>query len=476
MDLGNAAQAGGVSVAIADILRRRGGLWFGWSGETAEPGSTALTEPRWDFDDGIAAIATVALTADDHRDYYLGYSNSVLWPVFHNRLDLAQLEGGFFARYCDVNRRFAEALFPLLQPTDTIWIHDYHLILLARELRRLGAKNPIGFFLHIPVPPAEAFLAIPEHRELARALTAYDLVGLQTSGDARKMIDFLEQGVAGRILSDGRIRVFGEELIIRSIPVSIDLADFSPDPPRRIATLPDVQRIVGVDRLDYSKGLPNKFRAFGRFLDKYPEYRGRVVLSQIAPPTRESLEAYSDIREELQSLAGEINGRFGELEWMPIHYIHRTTPRAQLPPLLRSSRIGLITPLRDGMNLVAKEYVAAQDPDDPGVLILSRFAGAAEELGDALLVNPYDLDEIAEALKIALELPLEERRERHAALLAAVTSHDTFAWARTFLEQLELAHEQFGSGGGKMEAAMDAAVSALRRSFAHSKVSNERIA
>ena len=195
--------------------------------------------------------------------------------------------------------------------------------------------------------------------------------------------------------------------------------------------------MLGVDRLDYTKGLPQKFRAFGRFLEKYPDYRRKVTLSQIAPPTRETMAAYADIRRELETLSGRINGRYGELDWVPIQYIHRTTPRKMLVDVYRSSRVGLVTPLRDGMNLVAKEYVAAQDPADPGVLILSRFAGAAEQMQEALIVNPYDVEEMANAIKTALDMGLTERQERHEALLEGVKRDNTFVWCRTFLQSLE---------------------------------------
>ncbi len=428
-------------MVIADVLRNREGLWFGWNGRVTQGGEEARTPSiRAARSHGPNATATIPLSPDEHRDYYLGYSNSVLWPVFHNRLDLARFDAGFYQRYVEVNQRFADALVPLLLEDDTVWVHDYHLIPLGAELRRRGVSNPIGFFLHIPVPPPQAFLAIPEHRELAHDLSAYDLIGLQTSADVANLIKFLEDSVAGRILQDGRIRVFDEQLVIENFPVGINLDDFT-----GAARLePDVQarggahRIIGVDRLDYTKGLPQKLSAFGRFLEKNPHYRGRVVLSQIAPPTRESVDAYTDIRSTLESLSGKINGMFGELDWVPIHYIHRSAPRKRLIGVYRSSRIGMFTPLRDGMNLVAKEYIAAQDPSDPGVLILSRFAGAAEQLTDALIVNPYNIEEMANAILTALEMDRTERIERHGRLLAAVKAQDIFAWSNAFLAALDV--------------------------------------
>ncbi|WP_295556526.1 trehalose-6-phosphate synthase [uncultured Hyphomicrobium sp.] len=465
-ELRKAAQAGGVAVAIADLFRERPGLWFGWNGkivddnDASEPPGVKIAKSV-----GGSALATLPLTSDEHRDYYLGYSNSVLWPVFHNRLDLARFDAGFYPRYMRVNERFARALQALLKPDDIIWIHDYHLIPLGAELRRAGVKNPMGFYLHIPVPPSQTFLAVPEHRALARALTAYDLIGLQTQADVANLIQFLEDSVAGRILQDGRISAFDHRLAVESFPVGID-----PDSFTRVSTekphaqpIAGAQRIIGVDRLDYSKGLPQKFRAFGRFLEKYPEYRRNVVLSQIAPPTRESVEAYTDIRKQLEALSGKINGMFGELDWVPIHYIYRSAPRDRLRDIYRSSRIGFFTPLRDGMNLVCKEYVASQDPDDPGVPILSRFAGAAEQLVDALIVNPYNVEEMADAIKTALVMEKDERIERYTRLMSVIRAHDSAAWSASFLATLEAAAKERSRDVAPLTTSMRASMARLAR-------------
>jgi trehalose 6-phosphate synthase len=282
-------------------------------------------------------------------------------------------------------------------------------------------------------------MAVPEHRDLARALAAYDLIGLQTKANVANLIDYITKGLYGRIVPDGRIRLFDRLVSVASFPIGIDVADFAKA--KRASVLAQarssVSRIVGVDRLDYTKGLPQKFKAFGRLLERYPQYQRHVVLTQIAPPTRESVEAYSDIRHELETLAGSINGRLGELDWVPIHYIYRSTPRRRLGDLYRSSRICMVTPLRDGMNLIAKEYVAAQDAANPGVLILSQFAGAAEEMAEALIVNPYSIEETANAIRSALEMNLTERCERHSALLAGVQNNNAAAWSRSFLERLK---------------------------------------
>jgi trehalose 6-phosphate synthase len=429
-DLRKAAQAGGVAVALAHVVRTRPALWFGWSGEVkpAEEADTLTQTGR---------LITVPLSPSEHERYYLGYANSVLWPVFHNRLDVAQFEAGFFEQYIAVNRRLAALLQPLLRADDVIWVHDYHLIPLAVELRRLGVLNRIGFYQHIPFPPWQTFIALPEHAQLARCLAAYDLVGLQTKADVSNLLDYLANGVYGSVTPDGRIRLFDRLLTVASFPIGIDISDFA-KAARDVALVQGrgVRRIIGVDRLDYTKGLPQKFKAFGQFLESNPQYRRQVVLTQIAPPTRENVGAYADIRQQLETLAGSINGRFGELDWVPIHYIHRAAPRRRLTAIYRSSRIALVTPLRDGMNLVAKEYVAAQDPEDPGVLILSRFAGAVEELEQALIVNPYDIYATADVIRMALEMSLEERRARHKALMAVVERSDLAAWCNSYLKAL----------------------------------------
>jgi trehalose 6-phosphate synthase len=462
IDFSAAQKAGGVGVAIYNTLSRQSGFWFGWDGQIENEGAPQPKSNSY----GEHTTVTEPLTQADYDEYYLGYSNSVLWPVFHNRLDLAQFEAGYYSRYVAVNQRFARHLAPLLEPDDIIWIHDYHLIPMALELRKLGVENPIGFFLHIPVGPAQALLAIPENKEIARALGAYDLIGLQTQSDVRNLMDFLQQSVFGRLLPSGRIRVFDSELDIGCFPVGIDPGDFAFAPGEKEEdVLPaegEPHRIIGIDRLDYTKGLPQKFKSYGKFLEDYPEYRGRIVLSQFAPPTRESVEAYADIKAQLESLAGSINGRYGELNWIPINYIHRTIPRSELRDIYRSSRVGLVTPLMDGMNLVAKEYIACQNSADPGVLILSKFAGAAAQLSDAVLVNPYDLNDIVQGLRTALEMPLAERKSRHEKLNEIVRTSDSDAWSTSFFESLVKAGQRRLGRSGKSTPEMRKALERLQ--------------
>ncbi|MGI9411874.1 MAG: alpha,alpha-trehalose-phosphate synthase (UDP-forming) [Hyphomicrobiaceae bacterium] len=442
-DLDLASQSGGLAVALVDALRERGGIWFGWDGKVV-PGGTRVPPNVTTY--GNVTTITLPLTRKDYNQFYVGYSNSVLWPVFHYRLDLANHESSFLTGYKRVNSKFADALSPMLDEGDIIWIHDYHLIPLAAELRKRGHKQKIGFFLHIPFPSHEIFAATPGYDWLGRLFLSYDLIGFQTSTDVENFAYSISSELgADAVLGMDTISVGPNRCKLGRFPIGIDVDAFrevahSRESDERIDYL---QRrttarnhIIGVDRLDYSKGLPDRLRAFARLLQKYPENHKRVTLMQIAPPTRENVEAYADIREELEKLSGAINGEYADFDWTPVRYMHRSVPRNILAALFRGSQIGLVTPLRDGMNLVAKEYVAAQNDSEPGVLILSRFAGAAEELEEALMVNPYDVDEVAEALHRALVMPLGERVERQAALLTRIREHNAHNWQAAFLSAL----------------------------------------
>jgi trehalose 6-phosphate synthase len=438
------AAAGGLAVALGDALASSGGLWFGWSGKVVEggaPGEGEVHQQR----SGAVQLVTIDLSKADHAAYYEGYSNQALWPAFHYRLDLADFASGYFAGYQRVNRLFARKLAVLLQPDDVIWVHDYHLIPLADELRALGCRQRIGFFLHIPLPPPPVLAAIPGHEWLMRSFFAYDLVGLQTRSDVDHFARFVQEEAGAKALAEGGFEALGRQVVARAYPIGIDVGEFqrlaaSNESRQTEATLKKQyghrRLLVGVDRLDYSKGLPHRFRAFRELLAHYPENRDSATLIQIASPTRESVHAYEDLRRELEGLAGEINGEYGELAWLPIRYMHRTWSRRRLPALYRNAKVALVTPLRDGMNLVAKEYVAMQDEADPGVLVLSRFAGAAEQMRDALLVNPYDIPTTAQVIQRALRMPLAERQARHKALLAQVSEHDVHEWSCTFLNAL----------------------------------------
>ncbi len=436
--------AGGLAVALGEALSTSGGLWFGASGHVVERGAAGEGQLNL-HRTGNVTLATVDLSREDHDTYYRGYANGVLWPIFHYRLDLADFDDRYIEGYRRVNRMFAHKLLPLLEPDDVIWVHDYHLIPLAAELRALGCRQRIGFFLHIPLPPPLILAAIPAHEWLMRALFAYDLVGLQSQADMNHLSRYLCTEAGAERVSETTFGAFNRLLRAGAFPIGIDVDEFGAlargsDAQDTLATMREQyakrQLVVGVDRLDYSKGLPQRIRAFRTLLERYPENRHSATLIQVAAPSREEVDAYGDIRRELEGLCGAINGDYGELDWMPIRYIHRTVARKRIPGVLRAGRVGLVTPLRDGMNLVAKEFVVAQDPDDPGVLVLSRFAGAAEQLTDALLVNPYDTHGIADAIQQALRMPLEERRLRHQRSLAEIRAHDVHWWRQQFLTTL----------------------------------------
>jgi trehalose 6-phosphate synthase len=457
-DVTKAVQAGGLAVALADALKERRGIWFGWDGTVVPDGTPiGITITH---NEQVRTV-TVPLTQRDYDEYYTGCCNNILWPAFHYRLDLAVIDSNSIETYRRVNKSFAKQIAALLEPDDIIWVHDYHLIPLASELRDLGITQKIGFFLHIPFPPADIFLAVPEEQWLASSLFCYDLVGFQTTIDVANFRRYLLDHAGGEKLENGRIRAFGGETVIKEFPIGIDVDAFHDMAytPKAEEEIERMQRrslagnhIVGIDRLDYTKGLPDRLRAFRRLLDLYPEHRKRVTLMQIAPPTREDVAAYSDIRQELEGLSGAINGEYGDFDWTPVRYIHRAVPRDTLAAICRGSQVGLVTPLRDGMNLVAKEYIAAQDSANPGVLVLSRFAGAAEDLQEAVIVNPYDTDEVAQALQLALAMPIEERRDRYEGLICRVREHDVKNWRETYLDELRNTRTDRASDDGEPAA------------------------
>lgn len=451
VDLESGVQSGGLAVAVTSVLEETGGLWFGWDGNVVDDDTNrALNLTQH----GRATVATLPLTRDEYENYYLGYSNKVLWPSFHYRLGLLDYQSVYFEGYRRVNAMMADHLAKLITPQDLVWIHDYHLIPLASELRARGVTARIGFFLHIPFPPPDVLSAVPDHAWLLETLFAYDVVGFQTSLDVSNFQRHALEHAGGVQDADGRMSAYGRTIVVKSFPIGIDVDAISamahtPEAHASIRLLAqrtlNRAQIIGVDRLDYTKGLPDRLKAFRRLLELYPEHRKQVILMQIAPPTREEVAAYVDIREELEGLSGNINGEFGDFDWTPVRYIHRAIPRDTLAALYRGSKAGLVTPLRDGMNLVAKEYVATQDTDDPGVLILSQFAGAAEDLEEALIVNPYDIDDVAGAMQRALTMPFAERIERHRALLDRVRTRDVKYWRDQFLTALSSIQQRSGA-------------------------------
>lgn len=433
-------QAGGLAVAVKALMRNHPGIWFGWSGKVSSETGDMVAIER----DNTSYVVT-DLSEEDYQEYYNGFANRVLWPILHYRLDLSEFSMRDLSGYRRVNTHFALQLQKLLKPDDLIWVHDYHLIPLAKMLRDRGWRNRIGFFLHIPFPPPEVLTALPNHEWLIPQLAAYDLVGFQTQNDAANFARYLKDEC--HLPRRGELRFQTPERIVRvgAFPIGIDTGEFqqlardsvtSPLATRVIDSLSGRTMLIGVDRLDYSKGLLQRLDAFERFLAIYSNWRGKVTYLQITPKSRSEIQGYAEMEQAISTAAGRINGAYGEASWTPIRYVNRTYSRKALAGLYRSARVCLVTPLRDGMNLVAKEYIAAQDRNDPGVLILSRFAGAAAECAEALRVNPYDHESVANSIARALAMPLDERRARYDALFGVIAKNDVDAWGTKFLAAL----------------------------------------
>jgi trehalose 6-phosphate synthase len=434
---GQPAAQGGLAVAFAAALRENRGLWFGWSGERTD----AFTgEIHFDAANGVTT-ATIDIEDQDIEEYYNGYANRTLWPLFHYRIDLAEFERGFAEGYQRVNERFADTVLPLIEPDDLVWVQDYHMIPLGAELRKRGCANRIGFFLHIPWPPHRLLTSLPDAGDLVRTMLDYDVIGFQTDDWLAAFHDYAVAEMGAVVGADGVITVGDRSVRAVVCPIGIDTAEFvkaARSPAARLTyrrmldSADGRDMIIGVDRLDYSKGLEARFLGYERFLAEHPEQCKEVFLLQIAPPSRGDVVSYQRIRATLDELSGRINGAYADIDWVPIRYVNQGFPRNVLAGIYRAARIGLVTPLRDGMNLVAKEYVAAQDPDDPGVLILSHFAGAARQLTDAVLVNPYSAEEMADAIALALAMPRSERIERWQRMMHNIREEDVIWWRRSF--------------------------------------------
>ena len=434
-------RAGGLAAAMHSALTDIGGMWFGWSGRVVDsPGP-----PNHETVDDVTYV-TIDLTRSEYDEYYNGFSNRTLWPLLHYRLDLVDYRRDTYRAYQRVNRGFARALAPLIEDDDLVWVHDYHLIPLASLLREEGVRARIGFFLHTPLPPPDLISALPGHGALMDALTDYDLVGFQTTTDRQAFTDYMRDSAGASVSYDDVVTTkTGSQAHAVSLPISIDrdLVAAQADRAHNQVTVRRLRDsllgrwlVIGVDRLDYSKGLYDRFQAFGRFLERHPEHRRQAALLQIAPTSRGEVPEYRLIRSQLEGQAGAVNGRWAEADWVPLRYVNRTYPQSTLAGFYRSARVGLVTPLRDGMNLVAKEYVAAQDPEDPGVLVLSSFAGAAHELTSALVVNPYDVESVAEAIHRAMTMTLPERRRRFNELDQVLRDWTISDWREAYLSML----------------------------------------
>lgn len=437
----DAKNAGGLAVALGETLDQTGGMWFGWSGAVE---ATPLNVPTLAHH-GSVDVATLALTPAEMDGYYNGFANSTLWPLFHSNLERTRFARDDAESYHAVNQRFAAALYPLLEGPELIWIHDYHFIPLGKALRELGCEQPLGFFLHIPFPSPEVLRTLPGHQELVRALMAYDLIGFQTERDRRCFLAYLLDEADGQQEGGDIVHAFGQSARCQVFPIGIDMDAFrdslhSPAAIQRYnavrKTFGRNQLMVGVDRLDYTKGIPTRFEGISRYLDRCPQSPAPVSFLQIAPISRGDVAEYAQLRHELEHRAGTINAAHSTLDSAPLCYVNQSFGRADLAGIFLAARAALVTPLRDGMNLVAKEFVAAQSEDDPGVLILSRFAGAAEHADGAVLVNPYDADDLADAIECASLMPYAERLERWQSLYREFDTYDVERWRETFLAQL----------------------------------------
>jgi len=435
--------AGGLAAALIPMVKDSGAIWVGSSGQTSDYAASrdcfSQIEPL-----GTGALATVDMPTKHYRGFYEGFANSALWPALHSRPDLIQVGGDDYTSYREINAFMARALLRFSEPDAVYWVQDYHFLTLGAEMRRLQISRPIGFFLHTPWADRRTMAAVPHHADLVQAMLAYDLIGFQTDEDRQNFEDYL-QCELGLSIYDGTVTSSRGVTHLATFPIGIDVDEFSDratkassraEVSRLRGSLQGVKLVLGVDRLDYSKGLANRVRAFDRMLEIEPQLKRGVCLLQVAVPTRGNIRAYRELKAELASLVGEINGRHGEVDWIPIRYLNKSFSQLTLAGFYRAAHVGLVTPLQDGMNLVAKEYVAAQNPFDPGVLVLSEFAGAAKQLDTALLVNPHDIEGMARQIAVALSMSLEERRERWHAMVAKLRSSSIQDWFADFLRAL----------------------------------------
>jgi trehalose 6-phosphate synthase len=439
----NEPMTGGLAAALLPVVEKSGAIWVGSSGRVRDG---AQKEPFAEIESlGAGALAMLDLPAAHYGGYYEGFANSALWPALHSRADLIRASQDDYLSYREVNAFMARALLRFVKPDAAFWIQDYHFLALGAELRDLGVTQPLGFFLHTPWPVRAVMEGVPHHRELIEAMLAYDLIGFQTEDDCENFLEYLSSGL-GLESEDGVVTSRHGKSRIAVFPIGIDAEKFALQAAKAVSH-PDVSRLrrslngeklaIGVDRLDYSKGLVNRINAFDRMWTLQPALTRTVSLLQIATPSRGAIEAYGNLQNELAKLVSDVNGRHGEVDWTPIRYLNKGFSQTVLSGLYRTAQVGVVTPLHDGMNLVAKEYVAAQNPADPGVLVLSKFAGAANELDTALLVNPHDIDGMARTIATALCMPLNERRLRWEAMMAKLRNHTIQQWFADFVDALQ---------------------------------------
>jgi trehalose 6-phosphate synthase/phosphatase len=438
--------SGGLVAAFQPLMRQRGGVWVGWPGKELLAGEQ-LSRPSDPY-----RIEPVAIPRGDFRGYYHGFSNGTLWPLFHVLPGRAFFESSDWEAYERTNEYFADATARVARPNDLVLVNDYHLMLVPARLRKLAKSMPIGFFLHIPFPPFDVFRVLPWGRSLLQGMLGSDLVGFHVSGYVRNFLECAHRLLGCRVdRRRGTVEHDGRQVRVIPLPLGIDFTQFesvakaAPDP----GFDPAERIILGVDRLDYTKGIPQRLEAFALLLERHPEHRNQVTLLQLAVPSRAEVSEYRELKREIDRLVGQINGRFGSATWTPIRYLYRSLPQDRLCGLYREADVGLVTPLRDGMNLVAKEFVTCQ-VGSPGVLVLSHMAGAAETMKEALLVNPYDLEDTAAKLHSALTMPLPERRSRIKALRQREAKLNVHTWARRLLQRLAAAAKENQRSSRKM--------------------------
>ena len=439
--------SGGLVTALAPVLRNRGGIWIGWPGTTDVPADQVEQALQDTATDAGFTLKPVLLSSEERDKYYYGCSNEIIWPLFHDLSPRCHFDPSYWQCYKEVNRRFAEAIKSQLVNGDYIWIHDYHLMNVAQELRELGVRQRLGFFLHIPFPPMDVFLRLPWRFELLQSLLQYNILGFQTMRDRRNFTL-----CARSLLRESSIEGKGQVVTLKvgdnhtrlgAFPISIDFREFSESAATEDVggrawnihdRLPNQQIILGIDRLDYTKGIPERLLAFREALERYPDLQEKVTFVQVVVPSRTDIREYFDLKTEIERLVGEINGQFTRSGWVPIHYMFRSLEREELVAYYRTSEIALITPLKDGMNLIAKEYCSCS-LEENCVLILSEFAGAAAQLQNgALLVNPHDIEGVADAINRAVNMPMEERKKRMKGLRAKVRKQDIYWWVNSFLK------------------------------------------
>jgi trehalose 6-phosphate synthase len=441
--------SGGLVTALEPVLREHGGMWIGWPG--IEKGTIPdLKSVLHEVTEGVGyQVRGVDLTAEERDDFYLGFSNQVIWPLFHDLLSQCNFDPRFWHTYERVNEKFADVIAEESKPGDFIWVHDYHLMAVARDLRDRDLDPTLGFFLHIPFPPRDLFVTLPWRFEIMESLLAFDLLGFQSVRDRRNFLSCVEHLVPhAEIEGDPGarvVRIRGRSRTVRAgvFPVSIDFAEFAgtaaTDPvSERVATLrseyPGRTVLLGVDRLDYSKGIPHKLQGYRLALERYPDLRGRITLVQLVVPSREDIPEYYELKEEIERLVGRIQGEFTRGGWVPIHYQYGFWDRTELIAHYRAAGIALVTPLKDGMNLVAKEFCASS-LEGKGVLILSEYAGATAQMQkEALLVNPHDVEGVANAIHRAFVMPEDERKQRMDKLRQKIRETDVEWWVDTFLK------------------------------------------